>query len=65
LALGFGVGTPEQVAEVARLTDGVVVGSAIVKFIEENATSPDLPARLESWTRQLSAPLRSPKVLSV
>src|SRR5947209_9709008 len=62
LALGFGVGTPEQVAEVARLTDGIVVGSAIVRFIEENATSPDLPARLEWWTRQLSAPLRSPHI---
>lgn len=58
LALGFGIGTPEQVAEVARLTDGVVVGSAIVKFIEENAASPDLPAGLEAWTRKLSAPLR-------
>src|SRR5438105_371405 len=43
LALGFGIGTPEQVAEAARLSDGVVVGSAIVKYIEENATSSDLP----------------------
>jgi tryptophan synthase alpha chain len=58
LAMGFGIGTPEQVAEVARLTDGVAVGTAIVKFIEENAASSDLPARLESWTRHLSAPLR-------
>ncbi|MGI8961969.1 MAG: tryptophan synthase subunit alpha [Bryobacteraceae bacterium] len=60
LAMGFGIGTPQQVAEVARLTDGVVVGSAIVKFIEENAASSDLPARLEEWTRRLSAPLRLP-----
>jgi len=58
LAMGFGIGTPEQVEEVARLTDGVVVGTAIVKFIEENAASSDLPARLEGWTRHLCAPLR-------
>jgi tryptophan synthase alpha chain len=63
LAMGFGISTPEQVAEVARLADGVVVGSAIVKFIEENADWPDLPARLEGWTRQLSAPLRVPAKL--
>ena len=58
LVLGFGIGTPEQVAGAARLTDGVAVGSAIVKFIEDNATSPDLATRLEVWTRQLSSPLR-------
>jgi tryptophan synthase alpha chain len=59
LAMGFGIGTPQQVAEVAGWTDGVVVGSAIVKFIEENAASPDLPAKLEEWTRHLTFPLRS------
>jgi tryptophan synthase alpha chain len=63
LALGFGVGTPEQVAEVARLTDAVVVGSAIVKFIEENATLSDLPGRLELWIRQLTKPLCHPAIL--
>lgn len=31
---GFGISTPEQAAEVGRLADGVVVGSAIVKLFE-------------------------------
>jgi tryptophan synthase alpha chain len=57
LALGFGVSTPAQVAEVARLADGVVVGSAIVKFVEAHSAAPDLPARLEAFTLQLTAPL--------
>jgi tryptophan synthase alpha chain len=57
LALGFGVSTPAQVAEVARLADGVVVGSAIVKFIGANGAAPGLPAKLEDFTRQLTAPL--------
>ena len=57
IALGFGISTPGQVEEVARLADGVVVGSAIVKFIEANSASRELPAKLEEFTRQLSAPL--------
>jgi tryptophan synthase alpha chain len=36
VALGFGVSTPDQVAEVAALADGVVVGSALVRRLEEN-----------------------------
>ncbi len=31
VAVGFGVSTPEQAAEVARIADGVVVGSAVVR----------------------------------
>jgi len=31
IAVGFGVSTPEQAAEVSRIADGVIVGSAIVK----------------------------------
>ncbi len=58
LTVGFGISKPEQVSEVARLADGVVVGSAIVKCIEENAALPDLDARLEAFTRYLTAPLR-------
>jgi len=57
LALGFGVSTPAQVKEVAQLADGVVVGSALVKFIEAHAFAPDLAAQLEAFTRHLTAPL--------
>lgn len=34
LAVGFGISTPEQVAEVSELAEGVVVGSAIINTIE-------------------------------
>jgi len=57
LAVGFGISTAAQVAEVAAAADGVVVGSALVKLIEGNATATDLPARLEAFTRQLTSPL--------
>lgn len=33
VAVGFGVRTPEQAADIARVADGVVVGSAIVEII--------------------------------
>ncbi len=33
LAVGFGIGTPGQAAEVAGLADGVIVGSALIKVI--------------------------------
>ncbi len=36
LAVGFGISTPEQAREVARLADAVVVGSAFVRLIEQN-----------------------------
>jgi tryptophan synthase alpha chain len=35
VALGFGLSTPEQVASAAEVADGVVVGSALVRFLEE------------------------------
>jgi tryptophan synthase alpha chain len=33
VAVGFGVRTPEQAAEIARVADGVVVGSALVELV--------------------------------
>src|SRR6185436_4528861 len=36
VALGFGLGTPQQVASAAAVADGVVVGSALVRFLEEH-----------------------------
>lgn len=36
IAVGFGISKPHQVREIASFADGVIVGSAIVKRIEEN-----------------------------
>ena len=35
LAVGFGINTPEQASEIGKIADGVIVGSAIVKIIEQ------------------------------
>jgi tryptophan synthase alpha chain len=53
VAVGFGISTPEQVAEVWRYADAVVVGSALVAEIERHAGSPDLVARVGAFARSL------------
>ena len=36
VAVGFGISKPSQASDIARIADGVIVGSAIVKIIENN-----------------------------
>ncbi len=55
VAVGFGISTPDQVETVGSLADGVVVGSALVRLVEEGG--PDLAAHLEARVRELAAPL--------
>ncbi len=38
VAVGFGVSTPDQAAEIAKVADGVVVGSAIVRAMADALT---------------------------
>ena len=44
VAVGFGIGTPEQAAEVGRVADGVIVGSRLVRAAGE-AGSPESAAQ--------------------
>ncbi len=53
LALGFGISTPEQVAEVTRWADAAVVGSALVNLIAEQGAAPDVAARAGAYLRWL------------
>ena len=53
VVVGFGISTPEQTAEVARSSDGVVVGSAIVREIEKHGDSPDVAERVEAFVKPL------------
>ena len=40
VAVGFGISRPEQVAAVARVADGVIVGSALVRKVAELSSRP-------------------------
>ncbi|MDP3378898.1 MAG: tryptophan synthase subunit alpha [Brevundimonas sp.] len=56
VAVGFGVKTPERAAEIARVADAVVVGSALVDRIEAAVTeNRDPVADVLSLARDLSA----------
>ncbi|WP_394914790.1 tryptophan synthase subunit alpha [uncultured Robinsoniella sp.] len=56
-AVGFGISTPEQAAAMARVSDGAIVGSAIVKLVAkhgENAVS-----AVAQYVREMKAAVRS------
>jgi len=57
LAVGFGISSPEQVAAVGKVADGVVVGSALVRLVEENHGREDLPELLAGEVERLAAGL--------
>jgi tryptophan synthase alpha chain len=52
VAVGFGVRTPEQAAAIARVADGVVVGSAIVELVGQHGADAAEPVR--AYIRSLS-----------
>ena len=49
VAVGFGIRSAADVRQVWKYADAAVVGSAIVRFIEENRGSGDLAQRLERF----------------
>lgn len=53
VAVGFGISTPEQVAEVWRFADAAVVGSAIVKVIERSLKSGRTVENVRDFARSL------------
>ncbi|MBA4748419.1 MAG: tryptophan synthase subunit alpha [Sphingopyxis sp.] len=57
VAVGFGVRTPDQAAAIARVADGVVVGSALVELVAEHGR--DAPQALQMLTAQLSFAIQS------
>jgi tryptophan synthase alpha chain len=59
VCVGFGVSTPEHAAAIGKLADGVVVGSAIVRAIEQHAGTAALAERVGELIASLKAPLRS------
>ncbi len=52
IAVGFGVRTPEQASAIAKVADGVVVGSALVDLVGEFGS--EAPAKLKELTSALA-----------
>ena len=53
LCVGFGISTPEQASRVAKVADGVIVGSRLIQLIEEDATLYSLKAFTSSLREAL------------
>ncbi|OON97723.1 MAG: tryptophan synthase subunit alpha [Candidatus Epulonipiscioides saccharophilum] len=49
--IGFGISTPEQAKQMSEISDGVIVGSAIVKIIEEQGINS--PHYVEEYVREI------------
>lgn len=59
VAVGFGISTPEQAKKISLFADGVIVGSAIVKMIEENLRHPELTLRVRDFVSSFAEALKS------
>jgi len=57
LAVGFGIGTPAQVAALAPHADGIIVGSALVKVIERHQNDSGLMEAVRQFVQGLKEPL--------
>lgn len=55
VAVGFGISTAEQASAAATLADGVVVGSALVRTVEEYTGQVDLVARVQNRAAQFAS----------
>ena len=55
-AVGFGISTPEQAAKMAGLSDGAIVGSAIIKIIEQYGR--DAAGPVGEYVRQMKDALK-------
>ena len=53
VAVGFGVATPEDAAQVATIADGVIVGSAIVKRIASHQQDHSMVGKVAEFVRSL------------
>ena len=53
VCVGFGVSTPQQAREIARVADGIIVGSAIIKVIEKNLGRKKLVPKVAKFVNRL------------
>ncbi len=55
VALGFGISSPEHVAQACASADAAVVGSALVNVIAQHGASPDVADRAGEYVRWLKS----------
>ena len=62
ICIGFGISGPEQIRVLAPVADGLIVGSALVRRVEQACKKPleEIAAELAALTRTLVAALNPP-----
>lgn len=55
-AIGFGISTPEQAKKMADISDGVIVGSAIIKLLEQHGK--EAPEYIGEYVRSMKNAIR-------
>ncbi len=55
-AIGFGISTPEQAKKMASLSDGAIVGSAIIKILEQYGK--DAPLHIGKYVKDMKNAVR-------
>jgi tryptophan synthase alpha chain len=58
--VGFGISGPDQAKEAAAVSDGVIVGSAIVRLIEQNGSSADMEAKVGDFVASVKQAISNP-----
>jgi len=58
VAVGFGISKSQQAKDISRLADGVVIGSAVVRLIDENKNSRDLVRIVSDYVSGIKKVLR-------
>ncbi|MDE7339973.1 MAG: tryptophan synthase subunit alpha [Lachnospiraceae bacterium] len=56
-AIGFGISTPEQAQKMAKISDGAIVGSAIIKLLEKYGK--DAPEYIGEYVKSMKDALRT------
>jgi len=54
VCVGFGISKADQAKQIAKIADGIIVGSAIIKVIEKNIRSKGLISKVSKFTKQLA-----------
>lgn len=58
-AIGFGISTPDQAKQMAGIADGAIVGSAVVRLLEQYGK--DAPEHIGEYVRKMKEAVRSAK----
>jgi len=60
ICVGFGIATPEHVRALAAYADGLIVGSALVRLVEQHRGTPRMIDAVGDFIESMKAPLRAP-----